>query len=78
MAEMGRIVGSSSDIVEVYHLFVQKVRTLIPFDRLEIAMVDLESDTSTTAYVSGEAIPGAGVGSTFTISGGATETAVRR
>ena len=76
MAEMGRIVGSSSDIVEVYHLFVQKVRTLIPFDRLVIAMVDLESDTSTTAYVSGEAIPGAGVGSTSKISGSATETVV--
>ena len=76
LAEIGRIVGSSPDIVEVYHQLVQKVRTLVPFDRLVIAMLDLDSDVATNAYVSGEAIPDAGVGSTFTISGTDTETVV--
>ena len=77
LAEIGRVVGSSPDMVEVFHAFVEKVRTLLPFDGLVVAGLDHETDTGTNVYVSGGSTPGPGVDSTFTISGSAAETVVR-
>ncbi len=53
LAEIGRIITSSLDIGEVYEGFAQQVRRLIPFDRIAISIVDLESDTFVNEYVLG-------------------------
>ena len=42
LAEISRIVSSSLDINDVYEPFAEQVRKLIPFDRLAIAVPDLE------------------------------------
>lgn len=56
-AEIGRIISSSPDIQEVYQGFAEEVRKLIPFDRLVISSVDLESETMATLYYAGIPIP---------------------
>ena len=53
LAETGRIITSSLDINEVYEGFAQQVRGLIPFDRIAISIVDLESNSFTNEYVLG-------------------------
>ena len=53
LAEIGRIITSSLDINEVYEGFAQQVRRLIPFDRIAISIVDLESNSFTNEYVLG-------------------------
>ena len=53
LAEIGRIITSSLDINEVYEGFAQQVRRLIPFDRIAISVVDLESDSFVNEYVLG-------------------------
>ena len=53
LAEIGRIITSSLDIDEVYEGFAQQVRRLIPFDRIAISVVDLESNTFVNEYVLG-------------------------
>ena len=53
LAEIGRIITSSPNIDKVYGPFAEKVRELIPFDRIVITIADLDRDTLTTAYVMG-------------------------
>ena len=74
LAEIGRVMSSSPDAADLYERFAQKVGALIPFDRLEIALVVLESDQCTTVCAVGQEIPGWGVGRTFVVNGTPTET----
>ncbi len=53
LAEIGRIITSSLDIDDVYEGFAQQVRRLIPFDRIAISIVDLESEIFVNEYVLG-------------------------
>ena len=53
LAEIGRIITSSLDINEVYEGFAQQVRRLIPFDRIAISVVDMESNSFVNEYVLG-------------------------
>ena len=53
LAEIGRIVGSSPDIGEIYDRFVAEVSKLISFDRVAVGAVDLKKRTATFSYVSG-------------------------
>ena len=50
LAEIGRIISSSLDINEIYERFADRVRTLIPFDRLAISILDIEDSVGSTAY----------------------------
>ena len=56
-AEIGRVISSSPNIQDVYEGFASQVRNVIPFDRLVINTVDLDSGTVVTLYQSGEDIP---------------------
>ena len=58
MAEIGRIIGSSLDINEVYARFAEHVRSLIPFDALVISLVDMATQSSTVTYVAGIKVEG--------------------
>jgi diguanylate cyclase (GGDEF)-like protein/PAS domain S-box-containing protein len=53
IAEIGRLIGSTLDIDEVYERFSAEVRKLIPFDRLAINLCNLKENTLRVAYVSG-------------------------
>ena len=53
LAEIGRIISSSFDISEIYPLFGERVRRLIPFDRIDIVTADLERGTLRVEYIHG-------------------------
>ena len=77
MAEMGRIIGSSLDIEEVYDRFVEEVRKLISFDRISIIIIDYEKESFSIPYVAGPEVPGRLRGQTIPLSGTAMEEVVR-
>jgi signal transduction histidine kinase len=58
LAEIGRIVSSTLNIDDIYEQFARQVALLIPFDRLSIAAIDLEAETSQAVYAVGGEIPG--------------------
>ncbi len=68
MAEIGRIVGSTLAIHEVYDRFAGTVRHLIDFDRIAICIIDAEHHTGTVAYEMGKEIPGRRLGEVFPLS----------
>ncbi len=53
MAEIGRIIGSTLNIEEVYERFAEEVRKLISFDRITIRAINPKDNTATIAFVSG-------------------------
>ena len=53
LAEIGRIISSTLNIEEVYKLFSEKVRELIPFDRIGIAVISTEENTVSFPYTEG-------------------------
>ena len=69
LAEIGRIIGSSLEISDVYEGFAQQVRKLIPFDRIAISLVDMESFTFNNQYVFGVDAPGREEGTVVTLEG---------
>jgi len=69
LAAIGLIISSSLDIYEVYERFAEHVSELLPFDRLNTNIIDLEKDTFTTVYVSGVEIPGRSLRETTPLSG---------
>jgi PAS domain S-box-containing protein len=56
IAEIGRIIGSTLNIEEVYERFAQKVRELVPFERIMIGLNNLEAKTITNVYLAGPAV----------------------
>jgi PAS domain S-box-containing protein len=57
IAEIGRVIGSSPDIDEVYDAFAAEVKKLILFDSLMINLYERDRDALQIAYVSGLDIP---------------------
>jgi diguanylate cyclase (GGDEF)-like protein/PAS domain S-box-containing protein len=53
IAEIGRQIGSSLDIHEVYERFAAEAKKLIPFDRIAVNVKHPHEDVSNIAYVSG-------------------------
>ena len=53
MAEIGRIISSTLNIDDVYERFAEKVRELIPFDRVTIHIVNRRENTIRIAYLTG-------------------------
>ena len=58
LAEIGRVIGSSLHINEVYEKFGEQVRRLLPWDRITVVTVDTGSATERIAYVAGLDLPG--------------------
>ena len=78
LAEVGRIITSSLDISEVYEGFAQQLRRLIPFDRIAISLVDLETQTFVNEYVLGVFAAGRERGSTVPLEGTMVGEAIER
>ncbi len=69
LAEIGMIISSSLDISEVYEGFARQVRELIPFDRIAISLVDMESHTFNNQYVFGVSAAGREEGTIVPLDG---------
>ena len=80
LAEISRIITSSFDISEIYALFGEQVRRLVPFDRIDIVTADLESNTLTVEYIHGMDIETerSKAGYTRPLPGSMVEAIVRR
>ncbi len=77
LAEIARIIGSTLNIDEVYEQFAAETRKLIPFDRININLIDQERQSVKIAYVSGMDIAGRRPGDSFPIEGSANEYLVQ-
>ncbi|MCX5825040.1 MAG: diguanylate cyclase [Deltaproteobacteria bacterium] len=73
IAEIGRLIGSTLEIDEVYERFAAEARKLIPFDRLNVNLTDYHESTVTIAYVSGTEILHRRAGDAFPLAGSANE-----
>jgi len=76
LAEIGRVIGSSLDIDEVFERFAEEVRRLIPFDWIAINSVDLERGTAALAFTRGEEVMGRTVGEPWPLAGTRTAAVV--
>ena len=73
MAEIGRIVSSTLNIDEVYEHFADKVREIIPFDSIQINIVNIKDKTRTIRYNSGVQIDGRNIGDVVPLEGSVSE-----
>lgn len=69
MAEIGRIINSSVDVNEVHDRLGSAIRTIIPFDRLTMALVNRETGDTSPTWVIGVEVPGRFVGNKVAMSG---------
>ncbi|MBA4422092.1 MAG: hybrid sensor histidine kinase/response regulator [Syntrophus sp. (in: bacteria)] len=77
IAEIGRLIGSTLDIDEVYERFATETRKLIPFDRIAVNLCNIHENTVTVAYVSGEEIPHRKQGDSPPLAGTLSELVLR-
>ena len=77
IAEIGRIIGSTLDIDEVYERFADEVSTLIPFDRLSVDLVPEDEHVGVSAYRVGTAVEGRQRSQKYSLSGTTVEAVVR-
>ena len=77
LAEIGRIIGSSPDIDDVYDDFAATVRTLIPFDGIAIKLYEPVAGTLTTRYARGAPVAERLQGDTFLLKGTISERVIR-
>ncbi|MBA4423503.1 MAG: hypothetical protein C0390_10485 [Syntrophus sp. (in: bacteria)] len=77
IAEIGRLIGSTLDIDEVYERFAVETRKLIPFDRLAINLCSLQESVLRVAYVSGFGISDRKQGDSPPLAGTFSEEIIR-
>jgi PAS domain S-box-containing protein len=65
IAEIGRIIGSTLKIEEVYERFAEEARKLIPFDRIIVSLNNPDEGTAMVTYASGVAIEGRKIGDVY-------------
>src|SRR3990172_8323189 len=58
IAEIGRIISLTPNIEEVYERFAEKVREVIPFDRIAVNTINMKDHTRTIRYVKGSRFSG--------------------
>ncbi|TRZ77795.1 MAG: PAS domain S-box protein, partial [Deltaproteobacteria bacterium] len=73
MAKIGRLIGSTLEIDEVYERFAAETKMLIPFDRLAVNLHRLHEENVKVAYTSGEKVPGRCKGDLFPLKGSTCE-----
>ncbi|RPJ10067.1 MAG: response regulator, partial [Deltaproteobacteria bacterium] len=77
MAEIGRIMGSTLNIEEVYERFAEEARKLIPFERINVNIFNYREKTAIASYSAGTGAAGRKVGSVFSLAGSAAEEVIR-
>ena len=76
VAEIGRIISSTLNLDEVYEHFAEKVRQIIPFDSIQINIVNAKDKTRTIRYNSGVQVEGRNIGDVVPLGGSVTERIV--
>ncbi len=76
LVEIGRVIGSSLNIEEVYESFADHVRAIIPSDRITINLLDADRGLLTAAYVIGVDVPGRRGGDVYSLAGTLSEAAI--
>ena len=69
LLDISRLISSSLDVSDTYEEFARLVNELIPFDRIIIAAVDIDSDLVNPLYIAGIDMPGPGSGEERPLSG---------
>jgi len=77
IAEIGRLIGSTLEIDEVYERFAAEAKKLIPFDRLAVNLHSLHEENVKVAYVSGEEVSGRRKGDLFPLKGSIGEVLIK-
>jgi len=77
IADIGQTISSTLNIKEIYELFAEEVRNLIPFDRIAINLINHKDQTTTIAYTTGLEIPERFRGDTVPLAGTFTEEVMR-
>jgi len=77
IAEIGRIISSTLKIDNVYERFAEKVREVIPFDRIVVNIVNMKEHTHTIKYASGDSYVGMPIGAVCSIAGSGFEEMMR-
>ena len=78
IAEIGRVVSSTFDIGTVYERFASITRNLIPFDTINVNLIDATKKRYRIVYSSGPNPPERAAGFDFPIAGTMVEYAMRR
>ena len=78
IAEIGRIIGSTLEINEVYERFAAEARKLIPFDRIAVNLCNIRENIITIAYVSGADLSNYRQGDSFPLAGTLVEEFLRK
>jgi diguanylate cyclase (GGDEF)-like protein/PAS domain S-box-containing protein len=78
IAEIGRLIGSTLEIEQVYERFAAEAGKLIPFDRIAVNLCDISENTLTVAYVSGADIPYRNMGDSSPLMGTLSAEVLRR
>ena len=76
LAEISKVINSSSDIQDTYQGFTQQVRRLIPFKRLSISILSSDHSHARVAYFEGANVPGLDASPAISLGGTAGEMAV--
>ena len=77
IAEIGKLIGSTLDIDEVYERVAAEARKLIPCDRIAINLNNFQENTSRVAYFSGLSIRDRGTGDSVPLAGTFSEELIR-
>ena len=77
IADIGRVIGSTLDIEEVYERFAAEAHKLISFDRIAVNLLNLHEKTITVAYISGEGISNREKGDSAPLTGTLSEEVLR-
>jgi PAS domain S-box-containing protein len=76
LAEIGRIISSTTDVEEVYKAFAGEAKKLLSFDRLIVSLVDRGKRTMANRFVDGASVPGRNVGEVFPFRGSFGEAVI--
>lgn len=74
IAEIGRLIGSTLDIEEIYESFALQAKKLVPFDRLSVDLNDPDKTSLVVTYVTGLDIPERRRGAAFPRAGTISES----
>ena len=69
IAEIGRVIGSTLNIEEVYERFAAEAKKLIPFDGVSVNLKNPDEEAVTITYVSGIDVPERRAGSVIPLTG---------
>jgi len=77
IAEIGRIIGSTLNIEEVYERFASEVKKAISFDRIAVNTISKQDNSMTIRYVKGDIFAGGRVGKVLSLDTTATSQVIR-